>query len=297
MKKIKLFCAFAAVLAILLLSGCGRSDVTLYVLDDGSFRAQVTYAIDKSYMGNNEVLDQVKTLVTGSLDESGIEYEESETEQFVYISLSRDFANIAELTSEEAWKGIGMVPRFTDQCTEGTLWTRYEDGRLKIDGSLDVDSFNAGELISDVSGSSAEAFGGSVKVVLPMGDNNTPIKAESSNAPTSSDSPENADDSLTASDSWYVWSGTAADTVEISLSSEPLSWAESNVDSSSSEASGGSGGSKDKSSSNAGSTADKNGGARTMTVVGVPLLLIAAAVACAVVLIKKKKQKQEDSGK
>ncbi len=189
MRMKKLFRLMAAAFCALLLAGCGRSDVTLTVNGDGSFTADVVYGIEKAAMGSDEVLEQLKDMVASALDENGVEYAESEDESFVYFSVSRDFKDIDELTSEESWRGIGMAPKFTADSGGGGLWTRYEDGRLKIDGTLNVEAFGARELVAQ---GNEESFGGSLSVILP--DETEP----------------------------HSWSGTAADSVPVSLSSAPL---------------------------------------------------------------------------
>ncbi len=202
------------ILSFLLLVGCGRSDVTLTVNSDGSFTADVDYSITKSLMANDDVKEQVKSLITDSLDQNNIEYAESENEDYVIISVQRSFADLAELTDENSWKGLSMIPKFSSEKTDGALWTRYEDGKLKIDGQLDADAFGAGELVSQ-SGAGSDAFGGSLKIVLPD-------KAESC-------------DGVEDGSASYIWSGTSAESKTVSLVSGELAAVE-RADASSSEA-------------------------------------------------------------
>lgn len=197
----KVFMA-AAVFTLLLLSGCGRSDVSLTVNGDGSFSAEVNYSITKALMGSEEVQNDVKSLITDSLDENNIEYTESENDEYVIISVKRSFADIGELTDAAAWQGISMVPKFTAEKTEGALWARYEDGRLKIDGTLDAAAFGAEELVSRGDELSTD-FGGSLTVNLPK-------EAEAHNG----DASENA--------ASYYWGGSGNESREVSLVSAPL---------------------------------------------------------------------------
>ncbi len=201
MKKILIL---ASVLFVLLLSGCGRSDVALTVNEDGSFSAKVDYSIAKAFMQNDDVKEQVKSLITDSLDQNNIPYTETETDDFSVISVERSFADIGELSSDDAWRGIGMVPKFSAEQAEGALWVRYENGALRLDGTLDMAAFGAGELASPTGDNSA--FGGSLTVILPG-------KAEADNADT-------------VTESTYVWSGNGSESKTVSLTSAKYSAAE-----------------------------------------------------------------------
>ncbi len=262
MKKTKLFGLLALIFCGLLLAGCGRSDVTLTVNDDGSFTANVVYGIEKDKMGSPEVLEQLKTMVTSSLEENGVEYAESEDDSFVYVSVSRDFANIGELTSEESWRGIGMAPKFTADPDEGGLWTRYEDGRLKIDGTLNAAAFGASELVTQ---GSEESFGGSLSVILP-----------------GADEPQS-------------WSGTAADSVSVSLSSAPLASAESVGEGSAQSADGGENAPEEGSAGESGRADEK--GAVTAVWAAFALAAAAVCVLCAWLIRRKRAAKTENREK
>lgn len=177
----------------LLLAGCGRSDMILTVNEDGSFKAVVNYGIVKEGVASDEVLSQVKSFLTDALDQSGIPYTETEDETQITVTVERDFANLDALTSDDAWQGIGFVPRFRSYDGDG-VWARYEDGRLKLSGDLDTDAFGASEIATPDGG-----FGGSITVILPS-------EAENFSGGEKTDA-------------GYVWSGKAGDTVRLDLTS------------------------------------------------------------------------------
>lgn len=199
MKNRKRLLLLLTILGALMLSACGRSDITLTVNSDGSFHADMTYSITKSMVANDEVLANAKSLITDSLDQSGIPYTETEDEDYVKITAGRDFANLEELTSREAWRGIGFVPYFT-AVNDGTgIWTRYEEGRLKFSGTLDSKTFNAQDFLGDMDGT---AYGGSLRIVLPQA-----AEAFSGGQMEEAGS--------------YIWSGTAEDSLTMDLVSQP----------------------------------------------------------------------------
>lgn len=201
MKRLKLFgLSAAAVLALVLLSGCGKSGLRLTVNDDGSFHADVTYGIDKSLMANDEVKQQLVSLITDALEQNGVAYAQEETDEFVFINVERDFADAKELANADAWRGIGMVPGFSSSEEAGKLWIRYEDGLMKIDGTLDAAAFGAEELVSQ--GGEGSAFEGSFSVVLPK--------------PAAETNGEQSDPKTYE----YVWRGTAEESKAVSISYE-----------------------------------------------------------------------------
>ncbi len=161
MKKFKKLLFIAVSLGALILAGCGRSDMTLTVNGDGSFKAVMNYGIVKAGVADDGAMEQAKSLITGSLDQSGVPYTETENDEQVTITVERDFADIDELTSKDAWQGIGFVPAFRQSEGEG-VWIRYEDGRLKLSGTLDAAAFGAEEVVSG-----SDTFGGSLTVILP----------------------------------------------------------------------------------------------------------------------------------
>ena len=200
MKKVKWLMIFAMLLV--LLAGCGRNDVTITVNKDGSFHANITYGIEKALMGNAEVQGQVKSLITDALDQNNVPYAEGETEEYVTITVERDFADLNDLVNEDSWRGIGMVPGFSKKQESGKLWLRYEDDRLKIDGTLDAAAFGATELVSQGEGMNT-SFGGSLTFVLPEA-------AEAGSGNVETEAPV------------YSWIGTAGDTAVVSLTSAPM---------------------------------------------------------------------------
>lgn len=200
MKKVKWLMIFAMLLV--LLAGCGRNDVTITVNKDGSFHANVTYGIEKALMGNAEVQDQVKSLITDALDQNNVPYTEGETEEYVTITVERDFADLNDLVNEDSWRGIGMVPGFSRKQEDGKLWLRYENDCLKLDGTLDAAIFGATELVSQGEGMNT-SFGGSLTFVLPEA-------AEEGSGNVETEAPV------------YSWVGTAGDTAIVSLTSAPM---------------------------------------------------------------------------
>ena len=198
-KVIKLILLAAA--AMLLLTACGRSDLVLTVNEDGSFHATVNYGIVKSLVANDEVMGQVKALITDSLDQNNVPYTETEDDEYVTISVDRNFADLAELTSEEAWRGISFVPSFIAKDSSAGIWTRYEDGRLKFSGMLNTETFNAQSIVGDNEG--VATFSGSLKIVLP---------SEAQIRVGGEDEGDNT----------YVWSGNAGDNVQMDLVSEKI---------------------------------------------------------------------------
>ncbi|MGN1098481.1 MAG: hypothetical protein ACI4SS_06265 [Clostridia bacterium] len=165
MKTYKKVLLFIFILAAVFLAGCGRSDVVLTVNEDGSFTADVNYGITRALMGNEEVEGQVKALITDTLSQNNIPYTESENDEYVIISVERTFKDINELTSADAWHGMSFVPNFSSVQAQGGLWTRYEDGKLKISGTLDSETFKAKELLEQ--NGMETSFGGSLTIVLP----------------------------------------------------------------------------------------------------------------------------------
>ncbi len=200
MKKGKRALALLAVLAVLLLAGCGRSDIVLTVNDDGSFHATVNYGITKALVANDEALNDAKALITDSLDKNGIPYTEGETDEYVTVTVEKDFADLAELTSQKAWQGIGFVPLFTENNDGSGIWTRYDEGRLKFSGTLNSETFNAKGLLSDMEDPSG--YGGSLRIVLP----------EAAEAFAGGQMEDDA----------YVWSGTGADSLTLDLVTAPM---------------------------------------------------------------------------
>lgn len=200
MKNRKRLLLFLTILGALLLSACGRSDITLTVNGDGSFHADVTYSIIREMVANDEALASAKALITDSLDQSGIPYTETEDEDYVKINVERDFADLEELTSKEAWRGIGFVPSFTANNDGTGIWTRYDEGRLKFSGTLNSETFNAQELLGDIEGTS---YGGSLRIVLPQA-------AEAFVGGQMEDGNS------------YFWNGSAKDSLALDLATQPM---------------------------------------------------------------------------
>lgn len=198
-KVIKLILLAAA--AMLLLTACGRSDLVLTVNEDGSFHATVNYGIVKEFVANDEVMGQVKALITDSLDQNNVPYTESEDDEYVTISVDRDFADLAELTSEEAWRGISFVPSFTAKDGSTGIWTRYEDGRLKLSGMLNTETFNAKSIVGD--NEDVANFSGSLRIVLPSAAQIHVGGEDDGN-------------------NGYIWSGKAGDNVQLDLATEKI---------------------------------------------------------------------------
>lgn len=189
-----------AILGIMLLTACGRSDLTLTVNSDGSFHASISYGITKALVANDEAMSDVKSLITDSLDQNDIPYTEAEDEERVTITVERDFADLSQLTSQEAWKGISFVPLFTAGNDGSGIWTRIEEGRLKFSGTLNAQTFNTQGIIGDMEDTSG--FGGSVRIILPQ-------EAEAfSGGQIDGNS--------------YIWSGTGEDSLTMDLVSAPM---------------------------------------------------------------------------
>lgn len=193
-RKILLLCLL---LGVLLIAGCGRSDVTLTANEDGSFGAVMNYRIIKSQVVGEETMAQTKSIVTSTLDENNIPYTETEDEEYVTITVERSFADINELTSAEAWRGISFVPAFVSNENSPGIWIRYEDGRLALSGTLDVDSFGARDIVTDFG-----TFGGSLRVVLPS-------EAESFSGGE-------------ADGEGYIWSGNSGDSISMDIKSQQI---------------------------------------------------------------------------
>lgn len=192
----------ALLLAFVLLCGCARSDVTLNIHNDGSFTADIKYGIDKSLMGSDEVKQQLTQIITQALDENDIPYTQSEDEDFVTISLSRDFKDLNQLTSAAAWKGISMVPRFSTTMEEGSLWVRIDDKKLKISGTLNSETFGAKEFVEQNS-EVASGFGGSLSIVAE----NKITKADGGEA---------------TENNGYIWQGSSSDSKTVDFETEKL---------------------------------------------------------------------------
>lgn len=268
MKFLKRTALLACVFCAVLLVGCGRSDVVLTVNEDGSFSAQVTYGIDKSLMGNDEVKEQVKALITDSLEQNNIPYTEAEDDSFVTVCVTRDFADINELTSAESWKGISMVPKFSKEQAAGGLWTRIEGRRLKIDGSLDAETFGAKDFIEQ-NGELSDSFGGSLTIV-------------------SHKEPESTNGEKT--ETGYKWSGKGNDKVNISYSGPKLNVSDSVEESPK----------KDAAALKAESEAEENGESADGSAPfnpAAPLIcaLILAAVAVAAIFVRRKRDAKGES--
>lgn len=289
MKNVKKILLLLALLGAVLLTACGRSDVVLTVNKDGSFHAEINYGIVKSLVANDEAMAQVKSLITDSLDQNEIPYTESEDDEYVTISVERDFKDLAELTSQEAWRGVSFVPSFTASETNSAIWTRYEDGRLKFSGTLNVDTFNAQSIVGD-SGNVA-TFGGSLRIILPS----------------------EADEAVGGEDdgNGYVWSGNSGDNVEMSLVSEKIFEDLTPADADGGTKGKNSGGIWKKilqyfnrsnsdvdglSNSDMDGYSGNSGGTRITSIIALVIaivILIIIAVTVIVVLLKRKKKNQE----
>lgn len=201
MKKSKIALLLILV-CIVIFAGCARSDVTLNVHKDGSFTADIQYGIDKSLMGNDEVKNQVKSLITDTLDENNIPYTEGENDDFVIITVTREFKDLNQITSVSAWQGISMVPRFSSVQAEGSLWARIEDGKFKLSGTLNSETFGAKDFVEQNS-EVANGFGGSLTVVTE-------------------EKPHSADGGEAVGDTGYKWGGSSSDSKTVSFESAKL---------------------------------------------------------------------------
>lgn len=269
MKYLKKSIFILAVFAALFLSACGRSDVTLTVLDDGSFKADISYSITKSLMGSPEVQEQVKSLITDSLEQNSIEYTESENDDYVIISVERSFADIDELTSAAAWQGISMVPKLSKEQATDSLWVRYEDGRLKIDGTLDANAFGAEELVS-ANGGVSDSFGGSLTIVLP---DSADSFGDADTAPASADA---SDRDETEERYLYCWSGTSADSKTVSLISGELEAAKIAA--------------QNEAASKKSADESESSKIKSSTAIGITVLAVILIAAAGVLIIKSKKK-------
>lgn len=270
MKKIKFISILAIIIGVLILAGCGRNDVTITVNKDGSFHANVTYGIEKALMGNAEVQDQVKSLITDALDQNNVPYTEGETEEYVTITVERDFADLNDLVNEDSWRGIGMVPGFSRKQEAGKLWLRYEDDRLKIDGTLDAAAFGATELVSQGEGMNT-SFGGSLTFVLPEA-------AEAGGGNVDTEAPV------------YSWIGTASDAVTVSLTSAPMPEAAAAVgNDEASEAAPADDESQPESS--------RGAGTRVGSLIGIIALIVLLLIIAVVIAIKKRRTPAKDDDK
>ncbi|MCH5187265.1 MAG: hypothetical protein J1F63_02590 [Oscillospiraceae bacterium] len=270
MKNLKFISILAVVIGLLILAGCGRNDVTITVNKDGSFHANVTYGIEKALMGNAEVQDQVKALITDTLDQNNVPYIEGETEEYVTITVERDFADLNDLVNEDSWRGIGMVPGFSRKQEGGKLWLRYEDNKLKLDGTLDAASFDATELVSQGEGMNT-SFGGSLTFVLPEA-------AEEGGGNADTEAPV------------YSWIGTAGDTIAVSLTSAPMPEAAAAVG-------------NDEAGENVPADDESQpessvgAGSRVGTLIGVIALIVLLLIIAVVIAIKKRKTPAGDDDK
>lgn len=197
MKKFRKFILLALIFAAILLAGCARSDVTLIANEDGSFDATVNYRIVKALVAG-EAMTDAKAAITDSLDQNSIPYTETEDEEYVTITVERSFADLNELTSQEAWQYIGFAPAFVSDENGRGIWARYEDGHLVFSGTLDAAAFGAEALMDNELGS----YDGSLRIVLPSG-------AESFSGGE-------------ADGDGYIWSGSIKDSIPMEIISQQI---------------------------------------------------------------------------
>ncbi len=258
MKKSKKILSLMMLLGVMVLVGCGRSDIVLTVNGDGSFHATVSYGITKDLVANDDAMNDAKALITDSLDKNSIPYTEGENDEYVTVTVEKDFADLTELTSREAWQGIGFVPYFTSINDGSGIWTRYEEGRLKFSGTLNSDTFNARGLLGDMEDPSV--YGGSLRIVLP----------EAAEAFAGGQMEDDA----------YVWSGTGADSLTLDLVTTPIFEAQSANDTETAE---------EEAKEEVGNTAARSTTVKDGLVTALVVLVIIAVAAGVVIVAKKKK--------
>lgn len=191
----KIVCLIAALgLLMVVLAGCASSDLTLTVQEDGSFHAELTYRILKEFVATDEAMEQVKTLFVQQLEEAGIPYSVQDTDEAMEIHVTREFADWNALTDAESWSGLTFAPRFSATGEENAVAVRVQDGVMTLSGDLTAETFHAKEFV-DQTGSAAH-FSGTLTVVLP----------------------EKAAEANVDGDGTYTWSGTAEETVPVSVS-------------------------------------------------------------------------------
>lgn len=155
--------------AMIVLSGCVKSDTTVVFNEDKTIDMTVIYSIERNAGAADEAIESIIESVGSQLDDAEIGYETGKDDSAYTITVPLRFDDVEEMTSSEYFNTLALIPRFTSGNEAGWLNVALDDnGDLEIDGVMNAETLGFDTFINQA-GIAPDKMQARLAVELPDG--------------------------------------------------------------------------------------------------------------------------------
>lgn len=122
--------------ALLLLTGCVRSDTELVFNADKTIDMTVVYSLERNSGATDEAIESVIKSISEQLEEEEIGFETDVTEQAYTVTVPLRFDDVEEMKSSPYLVVLALIPRFSGE--DGFEIDLDDDGNLNLVGVMNA---------------------------------------------------------------------------------------------------------------------------------------------------------------
>lgn len=155
--------------AMLVLSGCVKSDTTVVFNEDKTIDMTVIYSIARNAGAADEAIESIIESAGSQLEGTEIGYETGKDDNAYTITVPLRFDDVEEMTSSEYFNTLALIPHFTSGEEAGWLHIALDDnGDLEIDGVMNSETLGFDAFINQA-GIEPDKMEARLAVELPDG--------------------------------------------------------------------------------------------------------------------------------